>query len=112
MFKENPFVGHSLGGIAPAIGGLHNVLVTNQEQAKPFEGLSTFAEVLAAIGIIGFLPFILYIIMLIVAPLKLSKKVKDKETRKILIGMTVSFRRTSISDNTDFSLLIGASTNG
>ncbi|MFE4121351.1 hypothetical protein [Priestia sp. YIM B13486] len=90
VFEENPLVGRSLGGIAPAIGGLHNVLVTNQEQAKPFEGLSTFAEVLAASGIIGFLPFILYIIILIISPLKLSRKVRDKETSKILIGMTVS----------------------
>ncbi|MES9789659.1 hypothetical protein ABWL24_04045, partial [Priestia megaterium] len=90
VFKESPLVGHSLGGIAPAIGGLHNVVVTSQEQAKPFEGLSTFAEVLAASGIFGFLPFILYIFTLIVAPLKLAKKIQDRETRNILIGMTIS----------------------
>ncbi|MED4063766.1 hypothetical protein [Priestia megaterium] len=90
VFKESPLVGHSLGGIAPAIGGLHNIVVTSQEQAKPFEGSSTFAEVLAASGIFGFLPFILYIITVIIAPLKLAKRVQDKEIKNILIGMTVS----------------------
>ncbi|PFW80074.1 hypothetical protein COL23_00215 [Priestia aryabhattai] len=90
VFRESPFIGHSLGGVAPAIGGLHNVVVTSQEQAKPFEGSSIFAEVLAASGILGFLPFALYIMSLVITPLKLAKRVQDREAKNILVGMTVA----------------------
>lgn len=90
VFMNNPLIGVSLGGVAPAIGRLHGITVTDQETAKHFEGISIFAEVLAASGIIGFVPFIIYIFTIIFKPIILSKKIDNKLISGLLKGMVFS----------------------
>lgn len=85
-FIESPIIGYSLGGIAPAIGDLFNVTVTNQELANAYEGMNITAEVLAASGIIGFFFFLIYFGSILIKPLWLSKLIKDNELKKVLIG--------------------------
>ncbi|CAM4097473.1 hypothetical protein L1N85_10670 [Paenibacillus alkaliterrae] len=90
VFMDNPLVGHSLGGVAPAIGQQYNYTVTNNEDAKMFEGIAVFVEVLAASGIIGFIPFVIYMTKIIVSPLKLVKRIEDAEVKVILKALSYS----------------------
>lgn len=87
VFKEHPKIGVSLGGIAPAIGELHGVYVADQQTAKMFEGQTIFAEVLAASGIFAFIPFVIFILTIIIKPFKLAKKI-PKENKNILNSLT------------------------
>ena len=57
VFLKSPWIGYSLGGIAPAIAEYYRVRTTDQKRAKEYEGLNIFLEVLAASGIVGFLFF-------------------------------------------------------
>ncbi|GGK37106.1 hypothetical protein GCM10010965_32440 [Caldalkalibacillus thermarum] len=90
VFMKNPLIGVSLGGVAPAIGRLHGITVTDQETAKHFEGISIFAEVLAASGIIGFTFFMSYIFTIIFKPFILSKKINNQLISGLLKGMVFS----------------------
>jgi hypothetical protein len=56
-FKKSPFIGYSLGGLPTQIALIRGKIITTQKQAKNYEGMNIFAEVLAASGIIGFLFF-------------------------------------------------------
>lgn len=62
VFLNNPLMGVSLGGIAPMIAKQRGNTVHTLEDLKWNEGISPFIEVLAASGIIGFIPFMLYFI--------------------------------------------------
>ncbi|MDQ0903917.1 hypothetical protein [Paenibacillus sp. V4I7] len=90
IFLESPIWGYSLGGIAWAIGNLRGIDVNNLELAKSNEGMSVFGEVLAASGIIGFIPFAIYIGSLIILPLKLAIRISNTEMKIILRGMVYS----------------------
>jgi hypothetical protein len=70
VFKHNPFIGVSLGGIAPAIGQLRGEDVNDQDAAKQNEGQCITAEVLAASGIIGIWPYLLYLWDILVVPIR------------------------------------------
>lgn len=61
IFLENPFIGVSLGGIPEHIAALMNMNVGD----KQFEGSVVFLEVLAASGIFGIIPFLIYFIKVI-----------------------------------------------
>jgi hypothetical protein len=75
LVKKSPFIGYSLGGIAPAIGEdrWESQSTQTQAAAKQHEGLSVFVEVLAASGVIGFIPFVVYVLTLLIAPLWLAR---------------------------------------
>jgi O-Antigen ligase len=92
VFLESPIIGYSLGGVAPAIANLHGVITTNNELAKQYEGLNVFAEVLAASGVIGFIPFCLYIYTLLNRSRLTFKKIRNKNPLigEILASMTSS----------------------
>ena len=47
----------------------------NFEETKNFEGQSVFAEVIAASGIPGSIPFFAFVIVTIMAPLRLARRV-------------------------------------
>jgi len=61
VFFQHPLLGQSLGGVSAAIADLHGERVTSFEATKAFEGMNVFAEALAASGIIGIIPFILFL---------------------------------------------------
>jgi len=73
VFEQNPLLGRSLGGVSYAIGELHGQHIASFKESKLFEGMSVFSEALAASGVIGILPFILFLAVTIYKPLKLAK---------------------------------------
>jgi hypothetical protein len=73
VFEQNPLLGRSLGGVSYAIGELHGQRIASFKESKLFEGMSVFSEALAASGVIGILPFILFLAVTIYKPLKLTK---------------------------------------
>lgn len=87
VFLESPIIGYSLGGISPAIGRLRAVEVDSNELAKENEGMSVFAEVLAASGILGVIPFLVYFGVLIRRMFLRSRASQDPEIRKIAKGL-------------------------
>jgi hypothetical protein len=72
VFFQHPIIGVSLGGVATALGNNRNSSILGVEAAKENEGICVTAEVLAASGIIGFIPFVLYMYNLMWTPLNLS----------------------------------------
>jgi hypothetical protein len=90
IFANSPIVGCSLGGVAPAIGQLRGVTVTDIDSAKENEGMSVFAEVLAASGAFGVVPFIAFLVIVFRTPLKLAKDALDRQQSVLLKGMVLS----------------------
>src|SRR5262249_40687611 len=83
----SPFIGYSLGGIAPAIREQkHDTAIRTNLDAKQYEGNSVFIEVLAASGVIGFVPFVVYLITLLVKPSVLALA-SPEPIRGVLLGL-------------------------
>lgn len=61
IFIKSPWVGYSLGGIAPAIAEMKGFVHITQDVVKHTEGMCIFLEVLAASGIIGFVFFSIFL---------------------------------------------------
>lgn len=76
IFLESPFIGYSLGGIAPNIAEMKGIIPKTVEETKPFEGLNVLLEVLAASGLIGFFFFLLWLLHLFRGGLRLSGRLK------------------------------------
>jgi hypothetical protein len=89
VFAESPIIGHSLGGVAPAIAEMYGINATDNEIAKGYEGLMIFAEVLAASGIIGFIPFVLYIAKIIIKPLKLFREMPEGTMKECILALSL-----------------------
>jgi len=73
VFVQHPFIGRSLGGISSAIAEYEGSSIRSFEDAKKIEGMSVFAEVLAASGVIGFIPFLCFLVVTIRSPLRLAR---------------------------------------
>jgi hypothetical protein len=73
VFVQHPFIGRSLGGISSAIAEYEGDTIRSFEDAKTIEGMSVFAEVLAASGVIGFIPFLCFLVVTIRKPLMLAR---------------------------------------
>ncbi|MGA3370334.1 MAG: hypothetical protein ABSC48_01075 [Terracidiphilus sp.] len=70
--SSHPWMGQSLGGITESIAGYSGLSPQNFEEAKLYEGQSVFAEVVAASGIPGSIPFLCFLAVTLVAPLRLA----------------------------------------
>lgn len=84
LFFNSPFVGTSLGGVAPGIANLHGVVNPDFETVKFYEGNAIFAEVLAASGIFGFIPFMVYFLMIVVQPMRLAKSLVPEQAQTLM----------------------------
>jgi hypothetical protein len=73
VFVQHPLIGRSLGGISSAIADVEGNTIRSFEDAKVVEGMSVFAEVLAASGAIGFIPFVCFLVVTIRKPVKLAR---------------------------------------
>ena len=73
VFVQHPLIGRSLGGISSAIAKNEGETIHSFEDAKTIEGMSVFAEVLAASGAIGFIPFLCFLVATIRKPLTLAR---------------------------------------
>lgn len=76
VFLKHPFIGVSLGGIPSAIAKLHGEIIHTQLQAKHNTGINIFIQVLAASGIIGFVFFINFFLLLFYKSNKVSNLIK------------------------------------
>jgi hypothetical protein len=70
----HPWMGQSLGGITESIAAYSGLRPQNFEEAKIYEGQSVFAEVVAASGIPGSIPFLCFLVVTIVSPLRLASR--------------------------------------
>jgi hypothetical protein len=73
VFLQHPLIGRSLGGVSVAIASLQGEKVQSFEASKDFEGMSVFAEALAASGVIGIIPFVCFLITTLRKPLRLAR---------------------------------------
>jgi hypothetical protein len=73
VFVEQPLMGRSLGGISWAIADLQGERIDSFAASKQFEGMSVFAEALAASGLIGVIPFVWFLITTFRKPLRLAR---------------------------------------
>jgi hypothetical protein len=73
VFLEHPLIGRSLGGVSAAIADLQGEKVNSFEASKNFEGMSVFAEALAASGVIGIIPFVWFLVTTILKPVRLAR---------------------------------------
>jgi hypothetical protein len=85
VFLQHPLVGRSLGGVSVAIAGLEGWKVQSFEASKDFEGMSVFAEALAASGVIGIIPFVWFLITTIREPLKRARLVRTAVAPSLLL---------------------------
>jgi O-Antigen ligase len=70
---DHPWMGRSLGGITESLAGYSGLTPQNFEEAKVYEGQSVFAEVIAASGLLGSIPFFCFLVITIVAPWRLAR---------------------------------------
>jgi hypothetical protein len=98
VFVNSPWIGYSLGGVAPAIAQLKGHQIITQDIVKNTEGMCIFLEVLAASGIIGFLFFILFIRKLLISAKLLKKRIRESNLNyhiqqinlhKLLVGALI-----------------------
>lgn len=73
VFLQHPFAGRSLGGVSAAIADLQGEKIHSFEASKDFEGMSVFAEALAASGVIGIIPFVCFVTTTFRKPLRLAR---------------------------------------
>jgi hypothetical protein len=73
VFLQHPFVGRSLGGMSSAIAETRGETIHSFEDAKTVEGMSVFAEALAASGVIGIIPFVWFLVATIRKPWILAR---------------------------------------
>lgn len=102
IFLKSPVIGYSLGGLSSAIGNLHGVDVSDLELAKLYEGNAVFPQVLAASGIVGFIPFMLYVILLIQKPYRLARKAfleQSKLLRAMVWALIFEFLILQLNQN-------------
>jgi O-antigen ligase len=57
VFEEHPFIGRSLGGVSSRISEEHGVV----NDGKTYLGFPVFMDVLAASGLIGIIPFLVFV---------------------------------------------------
>jgi hypothetical protein len=57
VFKEHPFIGRSLGGVSSRISEEHGVV----NDGKTYLGFPVIMDVLAASGLIGIIPFLVFV---------------------------------------------------
>jgi hypothetical protein len=73
VFLQHPIVGRSLGGMSSAIAENRGDTIQSFEDAKTVEGMSVFAEALAASGVVGVIPFVWFVVVTIQKPLALAR---------------------------------------
>lgn len=78
VFEQHPIIGQSLGGVSSAVADLHGETISSIEDSKLFEGMSVFAETLAASGIVGLVPFVIFLVVTIRNPMRLARLVSPE----------------------------------
>lgn len=82
IIRQSPWMGRSLGGVPIAIGQLKGVEVQTVEQVRLYWGYPVPLEILAASGLIGFVPFLAFFWANTVGAMRLAKKFWPSEQAK------------------------------
>jgi hypothetical protein len=61
VIKESPLMGRSMGGVPIAIGNNEGFEVATMARVRAFWGFPVLLDVLAGSGVIGFIPFLLFL---------------------------------------------------
>lgn len=69
VFKESPILGVSLGGVDPALAKYHGAEYSTLDNGS---AMSALGEILAANGIVGLIPFVMFGISLLFSKVKLD----------------------------------------
>ncbi len=92
-FLRSPVIGYSLGGLPTQVALARGKSIKTQEEAKNYEGLNIFAEILAASGIFGFCFFMAFLYIIFSKNWRLIKFLKriHPEWGKIIGALLLSF---------------------
>ncbi len=90
IFLNNPFIGVSLGGIPSHRANLHGITISTQLEAKQFEGLNVWLEVLAASGIFGFSFFLIFWLNLVKVHFSLKRKLRKSLNLSLTYLLSIS----------------------
>jgi O-antigen ligase len=102
IVAAHPWMGRSLGGVTEAIAGLSGTRPMNFEESKYFEGQSVFGEVAAASGIPGMVPFLCFVLITTVAPLRLANRTNPHEAawlRALVIALVFEWAILQFNQN-------------
>ncbi|OHD60559.1 MAG: hypothetical protein A2014_08530 [Spirochaetes bacterium GWF1_49_6] len=92
VFLQNPIIGVSLGGIAPWIAKTKVTNISSNAQVKASEGNNVLLEILAASGVVGFILFCAYMIMISRYILRKGPPSGDKDYYTgLFIGFVLAF---------------------
>ena len=80
VFEEHPFIGRSLGGVSSRLSELHGVV----NDGKSHLGFPVIMEVLTASGLIGFVPFLLFLGMNTIGMIPMIRRSWSQERAKWL----------------------------
>jgi hypothetical protein len=83
-FLDAPFIGHSLGGVPIVIAARSGVQVRSVEEFRLYWGFPVFLEVLVASGIIGAIPFFLFVYANTIGAMKTARRYWPLERAKWL----------------------------
>lgn len=89
---ENPIIGTSLGGVAPHKALREGITPKSNQDVKPYEGMSIYAEMLAAFGVIGFIIMAGFLIILMYDSTKISLLLLSKNmlTESVILFSLIS----------------------
>jgi len=98
-FQDSPFIGRTLGGTAVYRGLRKGIVITNMEQARLEWGFPVILDVLLASGIIGFIPFLLFLYATTFGAMRLATRYWPDERAKWLraLGRAMIFEWLMLS---------------
>ena len=98
-FKDSPFIGRTLGGTAVYRGLRKGIVITNMEQARLEWGFPVILDVLLASGIIGFIPFLVFLYATTFGAMRLATRYWPEERAKWLraLGRAMIFEWLMLS---------------
>ena len=100
--SDHPWIGRSLGGITESIARYRGAKPNTFDEAKDYEGQSVFAEVIAASGIPGSIPFFCFVVITIFAPLRLANRSTPLQAawlRALVYGLVIEWGILQLNQN-------------
>ena len=74
VWRESPWVGYSFGGVSEIVAKLEGKEVQNRDDLKRYQGSPVVLDVLAASGIVGFVPFVWFFAVITFGELRLMRE--------------------------------------
>ena len=74
VWRESPWVGYSFGGVSEVVAKLEGKEVRDRDDLKRYQGSPVVFDVLAASGIVGFVPFVWFFAVITFGELRLMRE--------------------------------------